>query len=340
MLGAHCSTAGGIANALHEARRLKMDCLQIFTANQRQWTPRSPDAAQREAWLAELALMPWNSAERGARADPARVISHNSYLINLASPDATMWRRSIAAMRSEIERCEGLRIPLVVTHPGAHLGQPRARCLDKNSLAPSAVMSDDERAGLKRIISAIDQLHRDLPGYRTVTCLETTVGCGTQLGYCFEQLAMIASHVSQPERVGFCLDTCHVTAAGYDMTTPRAAADVISRFDDICGHARLRVMHINDSKAGVGSRLDRHAHIGAGCCGRSCFAALLNHPAFATVPKVLETPKGQDPRGRMWDAVNLGRLRRMLHRPGLPGTADNRRGRADSRPALSLACRR
>ena len=123
---------------------------------------------------------------------------------------------------------------------------------------------------------------------------------------------MIRDAIAQPQRVAFCFDTCHVTAASYNMTSPAGAAEVMQRWDAICGLDTLRAFHFNDSQGGLGSRLDRHAHIGAGCCGRACFRYLLNHPAFAFVPKVLETPKDRDERGREWDAVNLGRLKRMM----------------------------
>jgi deoxyribonuclease IV len=321
MLGSHCSIAGGMANALRIARRLRMDCLQVFTANQRQWNPRPPDPAQQHEWLAELRDIGWDFLHDQG---PARVVSHNSYLINLASPNPDVSRRSINAMRAEVERCEAMHIPLVVTHPGAHLGEPRdpKACNDL-----SGAIGKDERAGLRRITRALDQLHRDLPGYRTITCLESTVGSGTNLGYCFHQLAMIRDAARQPERIGFCFDTCHVTAAGYDMSTPQGAAEVMQRWDDICGLANLRAFHFNDSIGALGSRRDRHAHIGQGCCGRACFRYLLNYPALADVPKILETPKDRDARGRDWDAVNLQALRRMRGRRGTyrvgSGIADN-----------------
>ncbi len=329
-----------MVNALREARRLTMDCVQVFTANQRQWNPRPPDAQQRQQWLAELAVMNWDSAtDSTVRGGPARVVSHNSYLINLASPDRHRWQCSVNAMRGEIERCESLHIPLVVAHPGAHLGGRGGSRNGRERRLPNdlhGATTPDERAGLKRIIRALDRLQRDLPGYRTITCLETTVGSGSNLGYCFHHLARIREAVTQPERVGFCFDTCHVTAAGYDMTTAERAAAVMQQWDHVCGAASLRVFHFNDSHGGIGSRLDRHAHIGEGCCSRACFRFLLNHPAFATVPKVLETPKGIDQRGREWDALNLMRLRRMMNQPLRSGTADNRRPTADRTHPLAL----
>ena len=309
MLGSHLSIAGGMVNALRQAKRLRTDCVQVFTVNQRQWRPTPPNEQQREEWLAELTAMGWDSISDGG---PARVISHNSYLINLASPDATLWKRSLAAMRDEIERCEALRVPLVVMHPGAHLGEPRTRG-SANDL--SGTISLDERAGIERIVRALDRIHADLPGYRTVACLETTVGSGTNLGYSFHHLAMIRGAVREPQRIAFCFDTCHVTAAGYDMTTAGNAHAVMQQWDETCDIENLRAFHFNDSRGAVGSRLDRHAHIGDGCCNRACFRFLMNHAAFAFVPKILETPKERDDHGREWDRVNLQRLRRMVDKP-------------------------
>ncbi|MHC5113149.1 MAG: deoxyribonuclease IV [Planctomycetota bacterium] len=308
MFGSHLSIAGGMVNALVEAERLKLDCVQVFTKNQRQWKVRPLDAGERDAWLSKLAEMGWHR-----RRGPVRVVSHNSYLINMASPDPTAWERSVELQRIEIERCEELRIPLCVAHPGAHLGDaPRPGTPHDLDAPPTR----DERAGMKRIVKALDHIHRALPGYRTITCLETTVGSGTNLGYCFEQLAWIREHVREPERVAFCFDTCHVTAAGYDMSTDRGAEAVLRRFASVCGRGSIRVMHLNDSVGEVGSRRDRHAHIGDGTCGRACFRTIVNRRALASVPKVLETPKGDDDAGVPWDLVNVRRLKRLISRRG------------------------
>jgi deoxyribonuclease-4 len=174
----------------------------------------------------------------------------------------------------------------------------------------------DERMGLNRIVRALDRIHRDLPGYRTITCLETTVGSGTNLGFDFEHLAYVRNSVREPERVGFCFDTCHVTAAGYDMSTDEGARDVMRQWRRTCGDRQLRVVHVNDSVGATGSRRDRHAHIGEGTCGLSCFRLIVNHPATRGVPKILETPKGRNQRGSEWDVVNIRRLKRLIRRPG------------------------
>lgn len=292
-----------MVNALDRARALRLDCVQVFTRNQRQWRAPPLRAEDLEAWWSRLSQMGWDDAEDGDR-----VISHNSYLVNLASPDRAARGRSITLQRDEMERCEALGIPLLVAHPGARLGKPRLRGQANDLSGP---ISRAERAGLRRIGASLDRLHRDLPGYRVVTCLETTVGSGTNLGYDFRHLAAVREQVREPHRVGFCFDTCHVTAAGYDMSTPGAAREVLESFDASCGLEHLRAVHLNDSIGALGSRLDRHAHIGEGTCGRSCFAALLGNRALARVPMVLETAKEDDVSGRPMDRVNITRLRRM-----------------------------
>jgi deoxyribonuclease-4 len=225
----------------------------------------------------------------------------------MASPDKTAWKRSVDLQRIELERCETLRIPLCVAHPGAHLGEtipPGPR--EGSPESPSA----DEAGGLDRIVRALDRIHADLPGYRTITCLETTVGSGTNLGYDFRHLAWIRDRVAAPERVAFCFDTCHVTAAGYDMSTPKGAKATMRAFDDSCGLEGIRAFHVNDSEGNIGSRRDRHAHIGDGTCGRSCFQAILA-PRFDRVPRILETGKESTPKGTPMDTVNITRLKRL-----------------------------
>lgn len=304
MFGSHLSVAGSLANALIEAQRLKMDCVQVFTKNQRQWkvSPLKPE--QLSEWFTALHDAGWDIGKEGL----CRVVSHNSYLINMASPDEAMREKSIVLQRVEIERCEQLHIPLCVAHPGAHLGEaPASGTRLKLDVQPNS----DERGGLKRIISALDRIHKELPGYKTLTCLETTVGSGTNLGYSFHHLAYIREHVKQPERVGFCFDTCHVTAAGYDMTSDAGAAGVLQEFDAVCGFENLSVFHLNDSVGTVGSRRDRHAHIGEGECGNSCFRAIVNESRFSSLPMILETPKGETEKGTPWDVVNIRRLKRL-----------------------------
>jgi deoxyribonuclease-4 len=296
-----------MVNALTEAQQLAFDCVQVFTKNQRQWRVPVLKEEDRQAWLEGLKALKWRSA-RG----PDRVVSHASYLINLASPVKQTWDASVALFQHELERCEALSIPLCVVHPGAHLGTAPER---RDPMKHGGEFSSDEERGMMRLAQALDHIHAQLPGLRVVTCLETTAGAGTTLGHTFEQLAFMRDAVRQPERVAFCLDTCHVTAAGYDMTTPGKAEQVIQRFDSIGGLKRLRALHMNDSVFPVGSRRDRHAHIGAGLCGKSCFAAILRLPALQRVPKILETPKGNGPKGVPWDVINVRRLKRLARVP-------------------------
>jgi deoxyribonuclease-4 len=296
-IGSHLSTAGALRAAIDEAVSFRFGAVQIFTRNQRQWTPKP---------LAEDEVADFHAARKGTIfEDGRRLVSHNSYLVNLASPDAGNLAKSIACERTELERCEQLGVPVSVAHPGAHLGAAR-KPKDPNDL--DAEPGEDELAGLRRIAKAIDGIHRDLKGYRVRIALETTTGSGTNLGYAFHHLGRIRDMVKEPERIAYCIDTCHVFAAGYDVSTPAKAKAVLERFDAEAGLAHVGALHINDSEAAFASRKDRHAHIGEGLCGDAWFKAVLRHPAFAMVPKNLETEKGDAPDGRPWDIVNAERL--------------------------------
>jgi deoxyribonuclease-4 len=299
MIGSHCSIAGGLHLAIEEAVHLGLDCVQVFTKNQRQWSSKPLQEAEIDAWSHALAATGW---------DGSRVVSHNSYLVNMANPDAVARQRSLALQRDETERCEALGIPVCVMHPGAHLGSPR-KPREPNRLGepPSA----DELEGLRRIAASLDELHRQLPGFRAITLLETTVGSGTNLGYDFGHLRMIRELVRTPERVGFCIDTCHIVAAGYDCSTPSRVKAVLERFDAECGLEHVHAVHVNDSIGACGSRLDRHEHIGRGACGESCFRAVLRHPKLLGRPMILETAKEVGPDGEPWDIVNARTLRRL-----------------------------
>jgi len=289
-----------MSNALAAASAQCMDCVQVFTKNQRQWKAKPLVDEDVDRWLAALTEIGWDGTNR--------IVSHNSYLVNLASPDSEAQHKSIALQREEIDRCERLHIPFLVSHPGARLGTPRKRG-EPNKLGKP--ISKEELNGLQRIVSALDMLHGDLSGYKTVTCLETTVGSGTNLGYDFRHLGWIREHVQEPERIGFCFDTCHVTAAGYDMSTHEKATRVVQQFEFDAGLEHIKVFHFNDSIGTVGSRLDRHAHIGEGECGRSCFESILEQAIFDDVPKILETSKEENDKGELMDMVNISKLRKM-----------------------------
>ena len=290
-----------MVNALDSAESQGRDCVQVFTKNQRQWKTKPLLDEEVSLWLHKLSEMGWRGSNR--------VVSHNSYLINMASPNEETWDKSIALQREEIERCERLEIPFLVSHPGARLGTPRKRNEHNNLQADP---SKEELEGLHRIANAINLLHEELPGYKTKTCLETTVGSGTNLGYCFQHLGILRELVHEESRVGYCLDTCHITAAGYDMTTAKKANNVLQEFDERAGLQHIHVFHFNDSIGEIGSRLDRHAHIGEGTCGLSCFRALVRESAFKDVPKILETSKEENEQGVGMDLVNIETLRSLV----------------------------
>ena len=297
-LGSHLSISGGMHHAIDAAKELQCDCVQVFTKNQRQWKAKPLTEADIAAWRAALDSIGWAS-------EPNRVVSHNSYLVNMASPKPEGWEKSVRLQREELERCEALGIPACVSHPGAHLESPR-KPGDPNVLGEPP--TPDEEKGLARIVAALDRLEVETRGYTVRTALENTVGSGTNLGYDPGQLAWIRDRVKVPERVGFCFDTCHAVAAGHDMSTPGKAKAVLERMEDTLGLEEVIAIHLNDSIGAIGSRKDRHAHITEGTCGESCFRAVFRVPAWRGIPMVLETEKEGGLDGRSWDEVNLERL--------------------------------
>jgi deoxyribonuclease-4 len=258
------SIAGGHALAIDRATAVGMTACQIFTKNANQW------AAKPIATEAATAFR-----ERLATSDVAWVVAHDSYLINLASPDDAIWERSVHAFADELERCHQLGVQWLVTHPGAH-------------------MSSGVDAGIGRVAAALNRIFAARPDLEVTVLLETTAGQGTTLGRTFEELAAILALVEDQTRVGVCFDTCHVFAAGYDIRETTSYAATMRTFDDIIGLSRLRVFHLNDSKKGLGARVDRHAHIGEGELGTEPFRLLLRDERFAAHPGILETPKDDD----------------------------------------------
>lgn len=283
MLGSHLSIAGGLFNALLEAERLKMDTVQIFTKNQRQWQSKPLSQTEIEAWLKELHRLNWS-----------KTVSHASYLINMGSPDTDLRTKSVTAMIDEIERCEILEIPFLVVHPGSHKGE-------------------GTKTGINLICKSLNEIIRHTSGYETLICLETTAGSGNQLGGDFEHISSIREKVKITERVAACFDTCHVTAAGYDMSTSTKAKKVFAEFDNIIGLDNLVCFHLNDSKEPIGSKKDRHEHIGDGYVGRAAFEFIVNERRFQQCPMILETKKGTTDKGTAWDTVNLRRLSKLVH---------------------------
>jgi deoxyribonuclease-4 len=281
MFGSHLSIAGGMHNALLKAEELRCDTVQVFTKSQKQWAC-SP--------LTEECIRDWKAHAK--RLKFRKTVSHDSYLINLASTNDEFWRKSTELFVEELNRCQLLGIPYLVTHPGAHMGA-------------------GEEAGIARIAAALNVIHNIVPANGVTTCLEVTAGQGSAIGYKLEHLAEILQRVDAPRRFGMCLDTAHLFAAGYDFRG-RKYAKFRCELDRIIGLKRVKVIHMNDSKKPLGSRVDRHEHIGHGKIGLEGFKPFVRDEAFANVPKILETEKGVDDAGREWDAVNLETLRSLL----------------------------
>lgn len=265
-------------NALLEAERLGFETMQCFTHNQQQW--RCPS-------LSAAAVAQWETERR--RLKIKKSASHASYLINLACADEMIWRKSLELFTEELRRCVAIHIPCLVFHPGSH---------------------ENERAGIARIAHTIDLAHEAVPTKEVFTCLEVTAGQGNCIGWRLEHLAEIIEGVKEPRRMGVCLDTAHLFAAGYDFRGRRYPA-FRRELSRVIGLSRVKVMHLNDSKKPLGSRVDRHEHIGRGTIGLAGFRPFVQDDAFARIPKVIETPKGRDERGRDWDEVNVEKLRRL-----------------------------
>jgi len=278
VLGAHMSIAGGLYNAPRRGKSIACDTIQLFTKSSNRWKAKPLTEDDRNKFLQCL-------KETGI--EPA--FAHNSYLINLASPDAGLARKSFQSMREELDRAEFLKMPFIVIHPGAHTG-------------------DGEQKGLRRIANSLKKLIEQTLGYKAGIALETTAGQGTSLGSSFEQLAWLIEEVGS-ERIVVCYDTCHTFAAGYDIRTKSAYTETFEKFDDIIGLKKLAAFHINDSLKELGSRIDRHQHIGKGHIGLAGFKNLLNDPRFAGIPMVLETPKGPE---MAEDVENLKVLRDLI----------------------------
>jgi len=278
LLGSHLSIAGGLHHALIAAERHGFGTVAMFVRNQLQWrVPR----------LSEAAVAGFRRVRRRLGIGP--IVAHGSYLVNLAG-DGIVRRKSIAATRADLDRCGRLGIEYLVIHPGSHA---------------------DADEGVRRIADALNDVFAACRFRRPKVLLETTAGAGHCLGDTFEQLAAILARVRRPRRVGVCLDTCHVFAAGYDLRTPQAYRRTLGRFDRVIGLGRLGAIHLNDSPKPLGSRRDRHEHIGRGRIGRAGFAHIVRDRRLAGVPMILETPKGLDARGRDWDEINARTLRRL-----------------------------
>ncbi|MCD6167412.1 deoxyribonuclease IV [candidate division KSB1 bacterium] len=273
LLGAHVSIAGGLHNAFSRGEEIGCTAIQIFTKNQNRWSAKPLTDAETAQFK-----QTWQNSTISA------VVAHDSYLINLGNPDQDGLQQSRQAFLVEMDRAEKLGIPYLVFHPGSH----------KNA---------GESFGLKKIAESINILLEQRKDYQLCLLLETTAGQGTNLGYTFEQLAQIIELVNNPQRVGVCLDTAHIFAAGYDIRTEQTYQKTINTFDQILGLSTLCAIHLNDSKKELGSRIDRHEHIGKGLIGLDAFRFILHDERFQDIPKILETPGKEEDFKRNLDVL-------------------------------------
>lgn len=277
--GAHMSISGGVSKSFARGERVGCEAMQIFCKSERQWQARPLPPEEVAAFKAEQ-----------ARSGIGPVIVHDSYLINLAAPADELWEKSIAAFSEELERCALLGVPYLVTHPGAHTGS-------------------GEEPGLLREAVALRRIFEAGIGDDVMVLLETTAGQGSALGYRFEHLARLFELVPHHDRLGVCIDTCHIFAAGYDIRTPEGYHETLEAFDRIVGLKRVKCFHLNDSQKDLGSRVDRHTHIGQGKLGLPAFALLVNDPRLRDIPMIIETPKSES---LIEDIENLTLLRSLV----------------------------
>jgi deoxyribonuclease-4 len=280
LLGAHMSIRGGVSMAIERARSIRCTAMQMFVKNNMQWFARPLTSEEIRAFL--------NHVQRG---EMLSVFAHANYLINLAATNPQFHANSIRALTEELVRADQLELPFLVLHPGAHLGA-------------------GEEAGLKKIADSVDEVFRKIPEVKTRIALEITAGQGSCLGHRFEHLAQIIANVREPDRLRVCLDTAHLFAAGYDIGSESGVKKTFHQFDGAIDRNRLVAIHVNDSKTGFGSRVDRHEHIGKGRIGLDAFRFIMRSPRFNKIPKVLETPKGKD---LAEDVMNLKTLRDLTN---------------------------
>jgi deoxyribonuclease-4 len=278
LLGAHMSIRGGVSMAIERARSIRCTAMQVFVKNNMQWFARPLTYEEIRAFL--------NHVQRG---ELLSVFGHANYLINLATTNQQFHANSVRALAEELVRADQLDLPFLVLHPGAHLGA-------------------GEEAGLKKIADSVDEVFRKIPRVKTKIALEITAGQGSCIGHRFEHLAHIIGNVREPERLGVCLDTAHLFAAGYEIGSESGVKKTFREFDRVIGRNRLVAIHVNDSKTGCGSRVDRHEHIGKGRIGLDVFRFIMRSRRFSKIPKVLETPKGNH---LSEDVMNLKILRRL-----------------------------
>ncbi len=264
LIGTHVSARGGLHCAYERGTRIGCTTIQVFTKNSNQWEGRP---------IADEDIQKYKTAQAKATISP--VVAHAAYLINLSAVNQAVLRKSRKALEDELQRCEAFGLHGLIFHPGAHMGK-------------------GEGEGIRRVAESVNLVHEKTAGFRTLTILETTAGQGSALGYRFEQLRAIIDGIEQKQRVAVCIDTCHLFAAGYPIQTESGWESTMREFDAILGFNRLAVVHVNDSRRELGSRIDRHEHIGKGRIGKEGFRMLMNDPRFRRLPKILETEKSED----------------------------------------------
>jgi deoxyribonuclease-4 len=280
LFGAHCSTAGGFYMALKRAREIGAEICQIFVKNNMQWFGKPPSEQDLKLYKAELSA-----------SQLACVFGHAGYLINLGAPASENRQISIRSLVQELEFATQLNLPFLVLHPGAQLGA-------------------GEAAGLDQIVSGLNEVFALTKKSAVRIALENTAGQGSCLGNRIEHLAAIFDRVEKPERLGVCLDTAHFFAAGYDIRTIKGWEAAIHEVSTLLGLSQILTFHLNDSKTPLGSRVDRHAHIGEGLIGKAGFRHIVNDPRFKKLPGCIETPKSKDLKE---DVRNLATLRSLVH---------------------------
>lgn len=280
LLGTHVSVAGGMNTAFERGERIGCTTMQVFVKNSNQWEGKPLTPSDTE-----------NYKTAAAKSTIRPVFAHAAYLINLCAVSPAVYKNSRRAFEDELARCEALGIKGLILHPGSHMGE-------------------GEDAGIRRIAESLNFVHKRTAGFRTLTVLETTAGQGTAVGYRFEHLRDILGQVEEQHRMAVCVDTAHLYAAGYDITTQPGWENTTNDLEHLIGIARVAAVHVNDSKKPLGSRVDRHEHIGKGLIGLTAFRQLMNDPRLADVPKILETEKSEDMHE---DVDNMNTLRSLVH---------------------------
>jgi deoxyribonuclease-4 len=282
LLGAHMSIAGGMHTALERGMGIGCNTIQVFVKNNNRWQGKPLKNDEIELFK-DLKL----------RSGISPVIAHDTYLINLCAKDKGILNKSRSTFKDEFDRCELLGIDYLNFHPGSHLGQ-------------------GESEGIKIIAESLNLIHEQTKGYKVRTVAETTAGQGTAIGHKFEQIRAIIDLVEEKDRMAVCIDTCHIFAAGYDISTEKGWEKTFDEFNNIIGFDRLVAFHVNDSKRELGMHVDRHEHIGKGKIGLDGFRFLMNDPRFLNIPKILETPKEADMKE---DVENMNILRSLCRVP-------------------------